>query len=99
MSTKQMLCVGGPRSGERHALLYGSTMRFYIDDRIPIASSEISSGHKPTVINPRFADYEIQKWHMPDGVIELLVPVRQTPRETMTMLLNAFERPKPCPAS
>lgn len=88
---KSMLCVGGPRGGQRYAVLYGSGFR------VPIKSeTEQNDPHSPEFqpnksVKIEFADYREETFRTPQGDVSFWVPANQTPFETITLLLETYE--------
>jgi hypothetical protein len=85
---KSMLCVGGVRARQRYAVLYGSGFR------VPIMEDESAENHNlnpPETVKVEFADYREETFHTPQGDVSFWVPEGQTPLETITMLLEAYE--------
>jgi len=88
---KSMLCVGGPRAGERFESHHGSGFRVPILRELPDAISTDYRSIKETV-EIAFTDYHEQTFHTPQGDVSFWVPIDQTPLETITLLLEAYER-------
>jgi hypothetical protein len=87
---KSMLCVGGPRSGVRYAVLHGSGFR------VPIRQQTTESDpdhvdYRPNKVKVEFADYREETFHTPQGDVSFWVPNGQTPLETITLLLETYE--------
>lgn len=91
MSEKNYLCVGGPLSGKRFAILYGN--RFHVDIGTlsnylyqPVGSA------KPDYVEIKFACYEKHTFHTEDSqYIHMWIPEGQTGAETMNLLLESYE--------
>jgi hypothetical protein len=79
---KSMLCVGGPRAGKRYTILHGSGFV------VPV--SEDLQSDRPASIELR--SYRAEVFHTPQGDVSFWVPAGQTPLETITLLLETYER-------
>lgn len=82
---KSMLCVGGPRAGQRYAILHGNGFRVPITDPAPIGDTSVA-------VEVKWADYRAEPFHTPQGDVEFWVPAGQTPLETITLLLESYEK-------
>lgn len=87
-SHKSMLCIGGPRAGRRYAILHGTGFRVPIAEQIPVDPA----GQEREDVKIEFADYRAEVFHTPQGEVSFWVPAGQTPLDTITMLLEAYER-------
>lgn len=88
---KSMLCVGGPRAGQRYAVLYGSGFRVPIKSDVPQNDPSHPDWQPNKPVKVEFADYREETFHTPQGDTSFWVPQDQTPLETITMLLEAYE--------
>lgn len=82
-----MLCIGGPHSGQRFAVRGGNGFR--------VAVSPCTSVGDPTKsesVTVAFTDYRAEFFHTPQGDVSFWVPVGQTPLQTLTILLEVYER-------
>lgn len=82
---KSMLCIGGPRDGQRYAVLHGTGFR------VPIAKPVAVDAPQSDYVEVEFADYRAESFHTPQGDVSFWVPAGQTPLETITMLLQSYE--------
>ena len=89
---KSMLCVGGPRAGQRYAVLYGSGFRVPIKPDVPENDPQSPEWQPNKPVKVEFADYREETFHTPQGDTSFWVPQGQTPLETITMLLEAYEQ-------
>lgn len=93
MSGIGAICVGGPLGGQRKHILHGSSFR--VCQRVPLPLpmsldmplSEVLETHPIT----KEIKYVTQDWHTEEGTVKLWVPERQTPSETLAILLTTYE--------
>lgn len=83
---KSMLCIGGPRARERYAVLHGTGFRVPVPERLSVTDPVGDA------LKVEYFDYHAEVFHTPQGDVSFWVPVGQTPLETITMLLEAYER-------
>jgi hypothetical protein len=89
---KSMVCVGGPRSGQRFAILDGNGFRVPVQIEQGSAADPFSPDYQPNrPVNVEFTDYHAEQFHTPQGDVSFWVPVGQTPLETITLLLEHYE--------
>jgi hypothetical protein len=90
---KSMLCIGGPRDGQRYAILHGTGFRVPVQQPDPELDDPTSENYRPNKpIKIEFTDYRAELFHTPQGDVSFWVPVGQTPLETITMLLESYEQ-------
>lgn len=90
---KSMLCVGGPRSGQRYAILHGAGFRVPVQQPAPEIDDPTSENYRPNnPVKVEFTDYRAELFHTPQGDVSFWVPAGQTPLETITLLLESYER-------
>ncbi len=89
---KSFLCVGGPLAGRRYAP--ESKTGFTVPARTYTAADDpASSEFRPNkTIDAELVRYRVEPFHTPQGSVSFWVPERQTPLETITLLLETYER-------
>jgi hypothetical protein len=85
---RSMLCVGGPRSGQRYAILHGSGFK------VPVTRAQESEQikHSSDPYKVEIVDYRAEHFNTPQGEVSFWVPAQQTPLQTITLLLEAYEK-------
>jgi hypothetical protein len=86
---KSMLCVGGPEAGRRYHAARGSGFRVAV--RGPLPPLNLSEAVAAEVSH-EIVSYRAEYFHTPQGDVTFWVPEGQTPLETMTILLECYER-------
>lgn len=84
---KSYLCVGGPLAGLRYEAAPGSGFAVpVITDRTFVNSYN--------EVQPEFERHEYRRetFHTPQGDVSMWIPAGQTPLQTITMLLETYER-------
>ena len=89
---KSMLCVGGPSAGKRYATLFGNgfivpEMR---DGPMNDPLHEEYQPNKPPA--PHFTRYRREVFRTNEGDVSFWVPEGQTQLQTITLLLETYER-------
>ncbi len=88
---KSMLCIGGPLDGKRFAAQSGAGFRVPVRLETSMADPN-SADYQPNAQVPvEITGYKSEVFHTPQGDVSFWVPTRQTPLETITMLLEAYE--------
>lgn len=85
-----MLCIGGPLMGQKRAVLHGRCFSVPIADPLPVGPMDLSAATE--IMTVEFVNYRSGTFGTPQGYVEFWVPEGQTPLETITMLLEAYER-------
>lgn len=89
---KSYLCVGGPLGGKRYAILYGTGFTVPVYEEMPDPESLDYQPNKPVKVeNIRYRE---ETFRTQEGDVSFFVPEGQTPFETMTLLLETYERQK-----
>lgn len=92
MTHKSMLCVGGPLSGRRFEAERGTGFT------VPVAKPETTSDPEAEDYRPNATveyvnhHYKAETFHTPQGDVEFYSPHTQTPLESITILLDGFEK-------
>lgn len=88
VKAKSLLCIGGPYSGQRVELVNGD--RFYV----PAPARAHVEGNACFGLSRSLNSvaYVEQRVRTPDGEASFFVPEGQSALDTMTMLLEAYER-------
>lgn len=81
------LCIGGPLAGKRKSFK-GRELVAPILEEIP---REINP-NPPDQVEIKRVIYQRMIWNVGDESIVLLVPSDQSPKETLLLLLEAYER-------
>lgn len=85
---KSMLCVGGPRDGQRMDSQVGSGFVVPTSKPLPPTLGNLY----PTKVEVEFTKYKAEFFNTPQGELSFWVPENQTPLETMTRLLESYEQ-------
>ncbi len=91
-TTLSLLCVGGPRGGQRVvASEYGFKAPSH-KTRISVVDYPFKAGD--ALAEVEYTVYKADQISTPQGMISFWIPINQTPMETMTLLMDAYEYKK-----
>jgi hypothetical protein len=87
-----MLCVGGPRDGERFSVPRNERgFRAPIIETAKIDDWNARDLQQPVAVASKFVEYREETFHTPQGDVSFWVPEGQTSLQSITMLLEAYE--------
>ena len=87
-----MLCIGGPLAGQRHATHKESGFLYPIKEDIAANDQSHPDWQPNEPVAAVVGRYREDRFHTPQGDVSFWVPQDQTPLETITMLLESYER-------
>lgn len=89
---KSMLCVGGPLAGKRRAILYGNGFVVPVLKDADLAATHLPVDDPKATTDFVRVGYRSEVFRTPDGDVSFWVPEDQTPLETITLLLETYEK-------
>jgi len=90
-TTKALLCVGGPRAGQRMAILHGTGFSVAVRPDVP-ENDPAHADFKPNRQVTEFTSYREEIFHAPEGDVSFWVPTGQSQQQTILMLLEVYEQ-------
>lgn len=84
---RSFLCVGGALSGQRKAVHHGTGFSVLQFSGASLDKPDREGTPAPLVQ----ADYRLEHFNTPEGVVNFWVPAEQTPLQTINLLLKTYE--------
>lgn len=89
---KSALCVGGPRDGQRVAILHGNGFCVPATEPEKVAATDAYLHMRDEPVTVQWTNYRGELFHTEQGQVMFWVPADQTPLETITMLAEGYEQ-------